>query len=309
MSFTRARSPAVSGTNVMPVMDQPVTIEELLAGTPELAALPQVVMRVIDLTAKPNSTAAELERAISLDQALATKILALANSSYYGLPRRLSSLKEAVVFLGFKAVRNLAMAITTFAIFMGKADSLSLARRSLWRHSLDTAQCARVISTRLPAHVHESFVTDEAFTCGLLHDIGKMVIDSGRHDLYLRILEWSSAQKQRFHEVEAEILPFGHSLVGAELGGRWNLPPMLCEAIAFHHTPQAAELNPRLTAVVALANEIAHYLESGAVDEADLRARAEAPMVPLRLNAESLLPLATACKAELDKGLSHCSFS
>lgn len=293
----------------MPVTEKPITIEALLAGTPELAALPQVVMRVIDLTAKPNATAADLERVISLDQALATKILALANSSYYGLPRRLSSLKEAVVFLGFKAVRNLAMAITTFAIFLGKSDSLSLARRALWRHSLDTAQCARVISTRLPAHVHESFVSDEAFTCGLLHDIGKMLIDSGCHDLFLRIIEWSNSQQRRFYEVETEILPFGHGLVGAAMAGRWNLPPMLCEAIAFHHTPRAAELNPRLTAAVSLANEIAHFLEAGGVDEDDLRGRTEEAMMPLRLTAESLPPLAAACRTELDKGLSQCSFS
>ena len=285
-----------------------MTIDQLLAEAPELAAMPQVVMRVIDLTAKPNSTAADLEKVISLDQALAAKILALANSSYYGLPRRLSSLKEAVVFLGFKSVRNLAMAITTFTIFLGKSDALSLARRELWRHSLDAAQCARIVSARLPAHIQGSFGSDEAFTCGLLHDIGKMLIDSGRHDLFVQIIEWSAAQKKRFHEVESEILPFGHSLVGAALAGRWNLPPMLCEAIAFHHTPRAAEVNPRLTATVSLANELAHYIEAGSVDEADLRARTEEVLIPLHLNAEALPTLTAACHGELDKGLSHLSF-
>jgi putative nucleotidyltransferase with HDIG domain len=288
--------------------EKPLTIEGLLAGAPELAALPQVVMRVIDLTAKPNATAADLERVICLDQALAAKILTLANSSYYGLPRRLSSVKEAVVFLGFKSVRNLAMAITTFSIFLGKSDSVSLARRALWRHSLDVAECARVVSSRLPAHVQGAFGTDEAFTCGLLHDIGKMLLDTSRHDLFVGISGWADSQKRRYYEVETAVLPFGHSLIGAAMAGRWNLPPMLCEAVAFHHTPRAAEVNPRLTATISLSNEIAHFLDSGGVDEADLMTRAEESLVPLHVNADTLPALAAACRIELDKGLSGLSF-
>ncbi len=289
-------------------LTKPITLPELLAGADELASLPQVVMRVIDLTSSPTATAADLDRVISLDQAMAGKILALANSSYYALPRRLSSLREAVVFLGFKAVRNLAMAITTFALFLGKSDSLSLARRAMWRHSLDAAQCARVVTSRLPAHVHESVAADEAFTCGLLHDIGKMLFDSARHDVFVQILDAAQARGARFHEIELEFVPFGHSLAGASLARHWNLPPPVCEALAFHHTPRAAEINPRLTATVALANEIAHFLENGGTDEDDLRARTDEGRIPLHLAADALPSLADACRVETEKGLSQFSF-
>jgi putative nucleotidyltransferase with HDIG domain len=289
-------------------LTKPLTIAELLANADGLTALPQVVMRVIDLTAMPNVTATDLERAISLDQALAAKILGLANSSYYALPRRLSSLREAVVFLGFKAVRNLAMTITTFAMFLGKADSLSLTRRTLWRHSLDAAQCARVVTSRLSTSARDGYSGDEAYTCGLLHDIGKMLLDTGEHQIFVQIVEGAEGQKKRFHEVETDFLPFGHSLVGAALVRHWNLPPMLCEAIAYHHTPRAAEINPRLTAAVALANELAHFLEEGGVDEEGLRMRTEDALLPLRLTADALPALAETCRAELDKGLSQYSF-
>ena len=287
---------------------KPLTMDALLAGAPELAAMPQVVMRVIDLSAKPNSTATDLERAISLDQGLSTKVLTLANSSYFGLPRRLSSLKEAIVFLGFKSVRNLAMAITTFTVFLGKSDSLSLTRRALWRHSLDTAQCARIVAGRLPAHIQSSFGSDEAFTCGLLHDIGKMIIDSQRPAQYMQIAEWCAARNLRFHEVELEVLPFGHSLIGAAMAGRWNLPPMLCEAVAFHHTPRAAEINPRLTATVSLANELAHHIEAGGSDEGELSSRVAEVLTPLHLSADALSSLAAACRAEMENGMAHMSF-
>ena len=141
----------------------------------------------------PKATAADVEKIVGIDQALAGRILALANSSYYGLPRRISSLREAVVFLGFKAIRNLAMTITTFNLFLGKRDSASLARRTLWRHSMDTAQCARIVTSRLHPSDRETFGTDEAFTCGLLHDVGKLALDRSRPALFMSIAETARA--------------------------------------------------------------------------------------------------------------------
>ena len=126
-------------------------LEQILDGADDLPALPQVVMRVLDLTVDPKATTADLERIIGMDQALAARILELANSSYYGLPRRISTLREAVVFLGAKTLRNQAATITAFNSFLGRSDTPALARRALWRHSVDTAQCARVITGLLPA--------------------------------------------------------------------------------------------------------------------------------------------------------------
>lgn len=292
-----------------------LTIDALLDSVGELAVLPQVVMRVIDLTGKPNVTATDIERIAGTDPALAAKILTLANSSYYGLPRRLSSLREAVVFLGFKSVRNMAMAITTFNMFLGKSDEASLARRAVWRHSLYAAQCARTVTTLLPAAVQETFGAEEAFTGGLLHDIGKMVLDGSQPALFKSLDALCKARGLRFHEVECQVLPFGHALLGAALAQRWNLPPALCEAIAFHHTPRAATLNPRLAAAVCFANETAHFLETHESDSplapeewAAFWERAEESAIPLRIHADTVPRLVTACRGELGKGLSALSF-
>ncbi len=288
-------------------------LEEIVSGAADLAALPQVVMRVMDLTTDGKATATDLEKVIGMDQALAAKILTLANSSYYGLPRQVSTLREAVVFLGFKTVRNLAMSITTFNLFLGRSDSASLARRSVWRHSMDTAQCARVITSLLRPADQEAVGADQAYTCGLLHDVGKMALDQSRHALFVAITQMAGTHRVRFSRIESEVLAFSHGQIGAALAARWNLPPMLCEAIAFHHTPRAAEMNPKLTAAVCLANEVAHFLEdTPSSDEegaqAALHESCREAMFPLRVSEDSLHAMTRACRAEIDKGLSALAF-
>lgn len=287
-----------------------VTLEQILDGAADLAALPQVVMRVMDLTTDPKATATDLEKLIGMDQALAAKILTLANSSYYGLPRQITTLREAVVFLGFKTVRNLAMTITTFNLFLGRSDTASLARRDVWRHSMDTAQCARVITSLLHPSAQEVVGVDQAYACALLHDVGKMALDRSRHALFLAITGLTCARHIRYSVVETQVLPFGHGQIGAALAARWNFPPALCEAIAFHHTPRAAELNPKLTATICLANEIAHFLEDtpNAEEDATLQAACQEAMFPLRVSEDGLRAMTRACRAEIDKGLSALAF-
>ena len=298
-----------------PKMEQPIkasadTLEDILEGAAELASLPQIVMRVIDMTADPKATPADLERVIGMDQALAAKLLTLANSSYYGLPRRISSLREAVVFLGFKTLRNMAMTITTFNLFLGRSDAESLARRAIWRHSVDTAQCAKAITALLPAAVQEDIGSDQAYTAALLHDIGKMTLDTSRHVLFTALVGMAEAKGVRYSALEPQALPFGHGEIGAALAARWNLPPMLSEAIAFHHTPRAAELNPKLTATVCLANEMAHFLQDGRLetDFAVLQAACAEAIIPLRISETGLQSMTRACQAEMDKGLSGLAF-
>jgi putative nucleotidyltransferase with HDIG domain len=286
------------------------SLEEILSGDSDLAALPQTVMRVIDLTADPKATAADLERVIGVDQALAARLLTLANSSYYGLPRRISSLREAIVFLGFKTLRNMALTITTFNIFLGRSDTDSLVRRAVWRHSVDTAQCAKVIISLLPPAVQEEIGADQAYTCALLHDIGKMALDRSRHALFVALVALASDKGVRYWQIEAQALPFPHGAIGAALAARWNLPPMLCEAIGFHHAPRAAELNPKLAATVCLANEIAHFLQDTPLqtDFDTLQAACAEAVIPLRVSETGLHGMVRACRTELDKGLSGMAF-
>ena len=283
------------------------TIEEMIADAGELAVLPQVALRVLELTGGAQAGTADLERAISTDPALAAKVLTLANSAYYGMPRQVSSLREALMFLGCGPVRTLAAEQTTFAGYLGKSDADALARRAVWHHSLNTALCARTLAAMLPPSVQEAFTADQAFTGGLLHDIGKMALDQSRPALFLAIGRQAELKSIPFQEAEHTLLPFGHGLLGGVLAQRWNLPPALCEIIAFHHTPRAAQVNPRLTAVVSLANEMAHALDdtSDAPPSNALADRALEMLPPLRLSADALPTLLAACRRERDTSWTH----
>ncbi len=285
------------------------TLEQIVAGASDLATLPQIVLRVISLTDDPKAAAPDLEKLIAMDQALAVKILALANSSYYGLPRRVSSLREAIIFLGFRTLREMATTLSTSSLFLGRGDVPALARRALWRHSIDAAQCARVVVGLLSPDVREAVGAEQAYTAALLHDIGKAALDRSRHALFVALVRMAELHRVRYSVIEAEAMLFTHGQIGGAMATRWNLPASLVEAIAFHHTPGAATLNPKLTATVCLANEIARFLETAPASPtpdalALLHQTCRDALMPLRVSEECFHSMIHACRVELAKGLS-----
>ena len=288
-----------------------IKLAEIVDRAGELAALPQVVMRLIDLTSDPKASASDVERVIQSDQAVAARVLTLANSSYYGLPRRVSSIREAVVFLGFKSVRNLAMTVTAFNMFLGKSDDASLARRDLWRHSLNTALCTRVICGWLHSTDAKNVSAEEAFTGGLLHDIGKMGLDIALPKEYSEAVKEAHRAGLRLHEVEMEFLPYSHALVGSALATQWNLPPLLCDALEYHHSPMDSQVNPHLVSVVSLADEIAETLhEQVLTNQENVTPQIESQGADvLRFSQDTLHGIFVACRLEMEKGLALKAFS
>lgn len=284
----------------------PKTVADLVDRAGDLAALPQVVMQVIELTGSANATAGEIERVVGSDQALTARILTLANSSYYGLPRRISSIREAVVFLGFKTVRNLAMTVTSFNLFLGKSDAQSLTRRDLWKHSLNAGLCGKLIVSAVP----NTGISEEVFTAALLHDIGKMPMIQYLPGLFTRAVTAAHDRRVAFHHVEGDFLPYTHAEVGGALATRWNLPPVLVEAIRCHHAPDQAVGDPKTCAVVCLANDLANAFGSAPApgESKPARPSGDAPILNevaialLEMKADALHRLSAACAAELRAG-------
>lgn len=292
-----------AAVNEAPKEDFPQTVADLIARAGELAALPQVVMQVIELTGNQNTAAFEVERVIGNDQALTAKILTLANSSYYGVPRRISSIREAIVFLGFKTVRNLAMTVTSFNLFLGKSDAQSLARRAQWKHSLNAGLCGKHIASAVPG----AAISEELYTAALLHDIGKVLMHQHLTRLFVQAAHAAEERGVAFHQVEQEFLPFTHAEVGAALATRWNLPPVLVEAIGYHHHPADAPSEPHTCAAVTLANDLANAFGDGAEGEtpaviAGELALSEDAIRILGIAPDALQRVATACATELHAG-------
>jgi putative nucleotidyltransferase with HDIG domain len=224
-------------------------LQQLVQTVRDLPALPEVVVRVMRLAEDPRSDAQSIARVIATDQAMAARVLKLANSAFYGLPRRVSTLSEAVVILGFRTIKNLAIAASTFELLNREIAGYWLQRGELWRHSLACAIGAQLIARRVRLPVSE-----EAFVAGLLHDIGKVAINLFVREQFDQIMERALQDRIPFVEAEQAVLGFNHAMAGGLIAEKWNLPPLLVSVIKYHHQPSSAPEKEPMISVVHLAD-------------------------------------------------------
>lgn len=261
----------------------------------ELAVLPQVVHQIINLTNNPNANARDLERLIGLDQGMSMRVLNTVNSAYYGMPRKIASIKDAVVLLGFKSVRHIAMTVSVFDLFVGKTDRQNLRRGKWWRHAIDTALCCRLIASQT-----YDLSPDEGYTLGLLHDIGKPLLDRYGEQPYECV---ENLVAQGLSELEAEQSVYGtdHAEVGEAVCLHWGFPEKLAYAVGEHHAEQPEGLmDARMTALVALGNAFAHWLRSPDIPESEFLFQIpEWILQTLHLQPNQLGALRMACASEM----------
>jgi|SRR5579862_5758751 len=226
-------------------------LAELLEKVDGLAVLPHVVFKVLEVSSNEDAAPLELERAIIVDPGFSSKVLTLANSAFFGLPRRVTSIREAVLFLGFRAVRNLAMTIGTYDMFVSKSDKESLRRKAWWHHSVDTAVCCKWL-----AYFTRQAQPDDCYTCGLLHLIGKTLLDrfgDGDYEYVAQLIE------KGIPELVAEKRVFGFNHVEASLAAseRWGFPETLLSGLSYRTPAACDDPNRAQRACVAISSEIA----------------------------------------------------
>ena len=228
-----------------------ISLESIVEAVNDLPALPQVVVQVIKLTEDPDSTAQDINYVLNQDQAITAKVLKMANSAFYGFPRRIGSVTDAIIMLGFRTLRSIVMAASVSDILNKEIEGYALEYGELWRHSQCTAMAARLIARK-----SKFAFLDLAYTAALLHDIGKVILNNIMKETYREVVTLVSEDNISFIEAENKILGFNHAEVGARVAEKWNLPPETVEAIQLHHNPEVAQVNPRLTAIVHLADAI-----------------------------------------------------
>ena len=226
----------------------------------DLPPLPAVVVRVMQTVNDPKTSASDLNRLISADQALASKVLRLVNSSYYGFPRKIATITNAVVILGFNTVRNLATSLGVFNAFDARGQKTALDRDAFWAHSMGVAAAAGVIAHRKGIGAKS---VEEVFIGGLLHDIGKLFLDQYFPDQYAIAIKLAAAAKISVWEAEKTALGVGHALVGKRIAEKWNLPPSLTTMITLHHQPAFAKEHFEMVAIVHAADHLARKLALG----------------------------------------------
>lgn len=247
--------------SALPQSESNHALVQIMSKVDDLAVLPHVVFKVLEVTGDCDSPAHEMEKAITIDPGFSTKILTLANSSYFGLPKRVTSIKEALMFLGYKSVRNLAMTVGAFDMFVGKNDEESLRRRTWWRHSVDSAVCAKWLSKLVP-----KLSADEAYTCGLLHYLGRTLLDRFGDGNYT---ECSHVIESGVPVCQAEERIFGchHVEVAEGAARKWGFPESLTQGIRYVDPPLPEEEFKMERAATALASAIARCAKQGVSQE------------------------------------------
>jgi putative nucleotidyltransferase with HDIG domain len=226
----------------------------------DLPALPVVVARVMQTVNDPTTSASDLNRLISTDQALAGKILRLVNSSYYGFPRKITTITHAIVILGFSTVRNLAMSLGVVNGFDPPSTVAALDRDAFWSHSVGVASAASLIARRKNASAK---VLEEVFIGGLLHDLGKLFLDQYFPQQYAIAIKLAKAANITIWEAEKTALGVGHVLIGKRVAEKWNLPPSLVAMISLHHQTAYAKEYMETVSIVHAADYTTRKLKLG----------------------------------------------
>lgn len=228
-----------------------------------IATLPEVTLRIIDLVEDPSSTAQDLNKLITNDPALCSRILKVVNSAFYGLPGQIGSINRAVVLLGLNAVKNIAIATSLAKLFRGGELCPTFSARDLWVHSTAVAAAAKLL-----ADAASIGLSDEAFLAGLLHDVGIMVeMQAARHKL-IEVFERLPNSKGTFIDVEDEVFGANHQDFGRALCERWKFPKSFSYVTGYHHRPLELDASSRtLTSVVYIADWLAKKGQTGFVTD------------------------------------------
>lgn len=230
-----------------------LTIDALQHGLQDLPSLPAVVMELLGSIDQEDVDISVLARKVSLDQALTAKTLRLANSPGSGLQVRVTTIQQAITFLGFQTTRNLITAAAVTGCFpAGKCAGFD--HRAFWRHSIATAACARVLARRMRLN------QDFAFTAGLLHDIGRLVLVTAYPEQYSAVLARRQRDDRPLIDVEMDVLGIDHVMAGTALAQHWQFSDTMQHAIAYHHAPEAPGAG-FLATIVHVANAIVHALD------------------------------------------------
>jgi len=227
----------------------------------ELPTLPTVIHNLLNLTEDPKADAQDIREAISHDAALTAKILKVANSAYYGFPQEISDLEHAVALLGFKMVKSLAISVGVLKNIPNGTGTAHFSREGLWIHSLAVGTGMKMMGERYG----DGEKRESLFIVGLLHDIGKIVLDQFFPDHFARTLENICTGKGMFlYQGERESIGLDHGEIGGMLLERWKFPKTIRQPIAFHHQEGVPEeVNRFDVSMLRVADTLAQELALG----------------------------------------------
>lgn len=239
------------------------SIIQRLGSIQNLPTLPRVVYELDRIVRDPNSNSGDVSKLIQDDPSMMSRILKVVNSSFYGFPREIDNIHQAVVLLGMEAVKNLALTTAVFTTFR-KRGSDGLNRNEFWRHSVSVGIATRILYEMIEPKLSFREPRESLHLCGLVHDIGKIVFEQFFHNEFTDAINYAAEQNIPLYQGERALIGIDHAEVGAWMARKWNLPAKI-EAVAhWHHAPDGAppEFRP-LAHICHIANYICNQEKLG----------------------------------------------
>lgn len=234
-------------------------IRNTLESISTIPTLSIVIDKLARLLQNPQTSAEEIGRAITTDQALASKVLKLVNSAFYGFPGKIGTITHAVVILGFSTVKNIVLTASIFDAFSNRKDPYSdFSMENFWMHSIACGAASQTIARHIGFKEKE-----ECFIAGLVHDIGKIILCNYFPEEFDHVFQTSRQKGQLFYESEKQTIGITHEEIGGLITHRWNLPVSLQNAVQFHHAPSSQREFYTLTSIVHAADILVRALDIG----------------------------------------------
>ena len=248
-----------------------------------LPTLPEVVQKLITLMQDERTSANDLSKLISYDQAISLRLLKVANSAYYGFLKEVATVHHAIVILGFEEVKRLSLGIGMINFMSGVNDVSFRLLQDLWKHSVGCSLATQIISKKIDVD------SDLTTTSSLLHDIGKLVLDSVFSNEYKSVMDKVKTESLYTLDAEKNIFGFDHADVGLWLCSKWKLPPALILPIAYHHQVEKADKDNMLNvSIVHLADIISHKAGMGNYEDTTIPPLNELARESLHVNEEAI---------------------
>lgn len=243
-------------------MSTTLTAHEIAERVHSLPTLPAAMIRLTQLIRDPDSTLSQLVDVIRYDAALTATLLRMCNSAFCGLQRKITSVDEAICYLGTQKLLQTALALYVRGWLAPAQSGYGLASGALWTHSVGVALAASRLAKRVGCEDR-----GECFTVGLLHDIGKIVLSEYVAEAWEEISRRVGQDRISFIEAEQQVLGCTHAEIGALVAQRWRLPASIVTCIRYHHEPLKADPNDRLLHTVHLADALCTLVGVGGGDD------------------------------------------
>lgn len=221
--------------------------QEMVEKISDLPTIPIVASKVLELLDKPDVELEEVADMILTDQVLAARVIKIVNSPLYRSSQEIKSVKRALVYLGFRHIRELALTCSFIEAFQGKDGAFDV--MTFWEHSFGVGIVAKIIAQRA-----RYIDTEKAYLAGIIHDIGEVFLSYYYQKDFQRILQEIRSTPYKLVDAEDRFWGTNHSYIGVAIAQKWNFPPEYCEVIADHHEPELATIDPNLVAIVNLAD-------------------------------------------------------